>query len=65
MKIPLVDLKAQYSLIKGEIDEAIWRVIESGQFILGPEVKEFVQFVRSSQRGVERGAVGAGDGDED
>jgi dTDP-4-amino-4,6-dideoxygalactose transaminase len=41
MKIPLVDLKAQYSLIKGEIDEAIRRVIESGQFILGPEVKKF------------------------
>jgi len=30
-----------------------------------PEVKEFVQFVRSSQRGVERGAEGAGDADED
>jgi UDP-N-acetylglucosamine acyltransferase len=30
-----------------------------------PEVREFVQFVRSSQRGVERGAEGTDDGDED
>lgn len=39
MKIPLVDLKAQYSSIKQEIDEAIKRVVEGEQFILGPEVK--------------------------
>ncbi len=38
MKIPLVDLKAQYSSIKEEIDEAISKVIAHGQFILGPEV---------------------------
>jgi UDP-N-acetylglucosamine acyltransferase len=30
-----------------------------------PEVMEFVQFVRSSQRGVERGVEGADDSDED
>lgn len=41
MKIPLTDLKAQYSTIKDEIDEAIHRVLEQGQFILGPEVKSF------------------------
>lgn len=39
MKIPLVDLKAQYNSIRQEIDEATRRVIEGGQFILGPEVK--------------------------
>ncbi len=39
MKIPLVDLKAQYDSIKEEIDDAIHRVIESGQFILGPDVE--------------------------
>lgn len=39
MNIPLVDLRAQYSSIKNEIDEAICNVIHSGQFILGPEVK--------------------------
>ncbi len=41
MNIPLVDLKAQYDSIKDEIDNAIQKVIESGQFILGPEVKAF------------------------
>jgi dTDP-4-amino-4,6-dideoxygalactose transaminase len=41
MNIPLVDLKAQYDSIKDEIDDAIHRVVRSGQFILGPEVKAF------------------------
>ena len=41
MKIPLVDLKAQYESIKEEIDAAIQRVLQQGQFILGPEVKAF------------------------
>ena len=41
MRIPLVDLRAQYSSIKDEIDAAIYRVLEHGQFILGPEVKAF------------------------
>ena len=41
MNIPLVDLKAQYNSIKDEIDEAIYRVVEDGQFILGPEVEAF------------------------
>ena len=41
MKIPLVDLKAQYDSIKNEIDAAIRSVIETGQFILGPELEAF------------------------
>jgi dTDP-4-amino-4,6-dideoxygalactose transaminase len=41
MNVPLVDLKAQYNSLKEEIDEAIHRVVRSGQFILGPEVKAF------------------------
>jgi len=41
MTIPLVDLKAQYDSIKDELDAAIHRVVQSGQFILGPEVKVF------------------------
>ena len=39
--IPLVDLKAQYASIKGEIDGAISEVVESCQFILGPKVEAF------------------------
>lgn len=38
MSIPLLDLKAQYSSIRKEINEAIFRVIESSHFILGPNV---------------------------
>ncbi len=41
--IPLVDLKAQYFSIKGEIDRAVANVLESGQFILGDEVAAFEQ----------------------
>jgi dTDP-4-amino-4,6-dideoxygalactose transaminase len=41
MKIPLVDLKAQYASLKDEVDEAISGVVNDTQFILGPEVKAF------------------------
>jgi dTDP-4-amino-4,6-dideoxygalactose transaminase len=39
MQIPLLDLKAQYALIRGEIKTAIGEVIESQSFILGPKVE--------------------------
>lgn len=39
MNIPILDLTRQYQAIKPEIDAAIRRVIESGRFILGPEVE--------------------------
>ena len=39
--IPLVDLKAQYQTIKGEIDNAIAEVLDTTQFILGPKVEAF------------------------
>jgi dTDP-4-amino-4,6-dideoxygalactose transaminase len=39
--IPFVDLRAQYSQIKSEIDAAIARVLESCQFVLGDEVAAF------------------------
>lgn len=41
MTIPLVDLTAQYKSIKPEIDEAIARVVNRGQFILGQELAAF------------------------
>ena len=41
MKIPLVDLKAQYDTLKNEVDTAIKQVLSQGQFILGPEVRAF------------------------
>ena len=41
IKVPYLDLKAQYQSIKPEIDAAITRVLDSCQFVLGPEVAEF------------------------
>ena len=47
MKIPLLDLKAQYAAIRDEIDTAVREVFESQYFILGPKVKEFEEDVSS------------------
>jgi dTDP-4-amino-4,6-dideoxygalactose transaminase len=41
IKIPLLDLNAQYHSIKAEIDAAIAGVLESSQFVLGAEVTAF------------------------
>ncbi|MDP7282291.1 MAG: DegT/DnrJ/EryC1/StrS family aminotransferase [Candidatus Undinarchaeales archaeon] len=41
MKVPLVDLVAQYNSIKEEMDIAIQGILDSGQFILGEPVKKF------------------------
>ena len=38
-----IDLKAQYRALKTEIDEQIQAVLEAGQFISGPQVKELEQ----------------------
>jgi dTDP-4-amino-4,6-dideoxygalactose transaminase len=43
MKIPVLDLSPQYHSLKDEIQAAIARVLESGQFIMGPDVKLFEQ----------------------
>lgn len=43
LKIPLVDLNAQYRELQTEIDAAIRDVVESQQFIMGPQVAEFEQ----------------------
>jgi len=41
MKIPILDLTAQYKSIKSEIDTAIARVVDGQHFILGQEVESF------------------------
>src|SRR5882724_11511766 len=40
MHVPLLDLKAQYSTIKGEVEAAVAEVLESQHFILGPKVEQ-------------------------
>lgn len=39
-KIEFVDLKSQYRALKVQIDERIQRVLDHGQYIMGPEVAE-------------------------
>ncbi len=39
--IPMVDLKVQYRSLKAEIEEVIHNIVESGHFILGPNVEAF------------------------
>ncbi|MGH3029804.1 MAG: DegT/DnrJ/EryC1/StrS family aminotransferase [Gaiellaceae bacterium] len=41
MRIPHVDVKAQYAPLRDELQERLAAVLESGRFILGPEVQAF------------------------
>lgn len=62
MKVPFLDLKAQYESIKDEIDNATARVLDSCAFAGGPFVEkfedEFAQFCGSEY------AIGVGSGTE-
>jgi len=40
MSIPFIDLKTQYQALKPQIQARINTVLEHGQYIMGPEVKE-------------------------
>jgi len=40
MSIPFIDLKSQYKALQPQIQERINRVLEHGQYIMGPEAKE-------------------------
>jgi dTDP-4-amino-4,6-dideoxygalactose transaminase len=78
IKVPLLDLQAQYGAIRWEIRQAIDRVCDSQKFILGPEVsaleQEIADFCRIAHAlGVSSGtdallialmAVDVGPGDE-
>lgn len=62
MKVPFIDLKAQYESIKDEIDAAIQQVLDSCAFAGGPFVekfeKEFADFCQCKY------AIGVGSGTE-
>jgi len=40
MSVPFIDLKTQYQALQLQIQERINRVLEHGQYIMGPEVRE-------------------------
>ena len=77
-EVPFLDLRAQYAAIKDEVRAAIDRVVESQQFILGPEVSALEESVAAYSGcahgvGVSSGtdallvglmALGVGPGDE-
>jgi UDP-2-acetamido-2-deoxy-ribo-hexuluronate aminotransferase len=45
--IPMLDVKAQHEPIKEEIKQALKDILDSGQFILGPNVRAFEQEIAS------------------
>jgi dTDP-4-amino-4,6-dideoxygalactose transaminase len=78
MSIPHVDVKAQYAPLLDELKERLSAVLDSGRFILGPEVRAFEEEAAAYLRvgeavGVANGtdalvlvldALGVGSGDE-
>lgn len=78
MIVPLVDLKAQYQTIRGEIDHAIAAVVSNADFIFGKDVelfeREFADYCETEHAiGLDSGtsalelalrAHGIGEGDE-
>jgi UDP-2-acetamido-2-deoxy-ribo-hexuluronate aminotransferase len=40
MTIPFIDLKTQYEVLKTSVDARIHKVLDHGQYIMGPEVRE-------------------------
>jgi UDP-2-acetamido-2-deoxy-ribo-hexuluronate aminotransferase len=43
LAMPFADLQAQYRALKSQIDARIQRVLDHGQYIMGPEVRELEQ----------------------
>jgi UDP-2-acetamido-2-deoxy-ribo-hexuluronate aminotransferase len=41
--LPFTDLKSQYAALRDDIDSRIQRVLDHGQYIMGPEVAELEQ----------------------
>ena len=60
MKVPLLDLRAQYATVASAVEAAVKRVLESGHYILGEDVAAFERELAAAtgaphaRRGVER-----------
>src|SRR4030042_5286694 len=62
MKVPFLDLKAQYQRIKPEIDQAITEVVSEQYFILGPKVEALEQAIAAYSQ--VRHAIGVASGSD-
>ena len=60
VKVPFLDLKAQYHSIKPEIDAAIAKILETSQFVLGEEVAGFEKEFAAYSGAAEGIAVNSG-----
>jgi dTDP-4-amino-4,6-dideoxygalactose transaminase len=60
IKVPFLDLTAQYATIRTEIDNAVHEVLSSGWFILGRQVEAFEAAFSEYLEGCETVAVGSG-----
>ncbi|HEX6185548.1 MAG TPA: DegT/DnrJ/EryC1/StrS family aminotransferase [Pyrinomonadaceae bacterium] len=62
MQVPLLDLKQQHAALGAELREAVGRVFESQQFILGEEVRRLEEELAAYTRAAH--AVGCGSGSD-
>src|ERR1041384_742322 len=62
MQVPLLDLKRQHEALREELREALGRVLDSQQFILGEDVRRLEEELASYTRA--RYAVGCGSGSD-
>jgi len=60
LNVPFVDLRAQHQSLKTDIDAVLQRILDSSQFILGPDLEEFERAL-ATYVGVGH-AVGVGSG---
>ena len=60
MAVPSSNLAAEYQSLKPEIDEAIMRVLASGNYVLGEELEAFEEAFAEYQNA--RFAMGVGSG---
>ena len=58
--VPFVDFKAHVTALRGELDAAVARVLDSGWFILGPEGEAFERELAAALGARDAVAVGNG-----
>src|SRR5215469_16371671 len=60
MKVPFLDLRPAYNELRDELDAAYRRVMESGRYLLGPELEQFeAEFARYCEA---KFCIGVGNG---